>query len=175
MICGMLDQRGSNIRKDQKTVSQTQLFKHWQMRRLRLIRIYATTIKLNGLKQLLLTSKQGLQGQISYSFQKSFDCHSNTHELCLLAEEKKQKYTHETQPRVMPATAVNISRYFVVRDKEKSCGHTIVFFHPLRLDQWRVTEVVITPSKGPKDLRAGGQKTVGKTKEDHCECFPTIS
>lgn len=71
-------------------------------------------------------------------------------------------------------TAVNTGRYFVAQDKGKPCRHTSAFYRPLQPDQWKVTEVVITPSEGLKDLRAGGQKTVGKTKrhEDHWESFP---
>lgn len=80
------------------------------------------------------------------------------HELCLFGVN-----TH-TRIGLMPTTAVNIASYFVVRDKGKSCRHTSAFFGPLQPDQRKVTEVVITPSEGLKDLRAGGQNTVGKTK-----------
>lgn len=95
------------------------------------------------------------------------------HELSLFEVNKKHKYKQKTGPRLMPTTAVNIGCYFVVQDKGKSCRHTSVFFHPLQPDQCEVTKVVITPSKGLKDPKAGGQKTVGKTKrhEDHWESF----
>lgn len=80
----------------------------------------------------------------------------------------------QTQTRAKPTAT---GRFIAVQDKRKSCRHASVFFLSTPAtsaeDQRKVTQVAITPNKGLKDLRAGGQKLLQKQKrrEGHVECF----